>query len=135
MGERICPKCKRTFSRKNQSHYCGEKAKTIDEYIRRQDPDLRERLLTLDQAISEAIPEAKRRIAWNMPTYTQKSNIIHFAVFKNHIGIYPGKETLKAFAEELKDRSLSASSLHLPLDEAFPLALIQRMAQYSAKNG
>ena len=27
-----CPKCGREFQKKEQSHYCGEKPKTIDEY-------------------------------------------------------------------------------------------------------
>ena len=28
-----CPKCGREFKKKEQSHFCGEKPKTIDEYI------------------------------------------------------------------------------------------------------
>ena len=32
-----CPKCGREFKKKGHSHYCGEKPKTIDEYILSQD--------------------------------------------------------------------------------------------------
>lgn len=32
-----CPKCGREFKKKEQSHYCGEKSKNIDEYIVRQE--------------------------------------------------------------------------------------------------
>lgn len=32
-----CPKCGREFKKKEQSHYCGEKPKNIDEYIVRQE--------------------------------------------------------------------------------------------------
>ena len=28
-----CPKCGREFKKVNQSHFCGEKPKTIEEYI------------------------------------------------------------------------------------------------------
>lgn len=31
-----CPKCGREFARANQSHYCGEKPLTVDEYIAQQ---------------------------------------------------------------------------------------------------
>lgn len=34
-----CPKCKREFKNENQSHYCGEKPKTIEEYILLQDEE------------------------------------------------------------------------------------------------
>ena len=37
-----CPKCGREFKKKGQSHYCGEKPKTIDEYILSQDEDKQE---------------------------------------------------------------------------------------------
>ena len=34
-----CPKCGREFKKKEQSHYCGEKPKTINEYILSRDTD------------------------------------------------------------------------------------------------
>ena len=37
-----CPKCKRVFKRKNQSHYCDEKPTTIDEYIARKEKEIQE---------------------------------------------------------------------------------------------
>ena len=39
-----CPKCGREFKKKEQSHYCGDKPRNIDEYILSQDADKREEL-------------------------------------------------------------------------------------------
>ena len=36
-----CPKCGREFRNKGQDHYCGEKPKSIDEYIESQSEELR----------------------------------------------------------------------------------------------
>lgn len=35
----ICPKCGRSFKNENQQHYCGDKPKSIDEYIARQEEE------------------------------------------------------------------------------------------------
>ena len=32
-----------------------------------------------------------------MPTYRKNHNLIHFAAFKKHIGLYPGAEAVEAF--------------------------------------
>lgn len=34
-----CPKCGKEFKNINQSHYCGEKPKTVEEYILSQDEE------------------------------------------------------------------------------------------------
>lgn len=37
----MCPKCGRTFKRKEQSHYCGKAPETVDEYIAAQPEEVR----------------------------------------------------------------------------------------------
>lgn len=54
-----CPKCGREFKKKEQSHYCGEKPKTIDEYILSQDADKQEDLRCIRQILRRAL--RKRR--------------------------------------------------------------------------
>ena len=104
-----CPKCKRTFKHTNQSHYCGDKPASIDEYIASQDEDRRPDLLAVRQALGRALPEAEERISWSMPTYWKGRNIIHFAASKRHIGLYPGPEAVERFSEELAQAGYSTS--------------------------
>ena len=97
-----CPKCGRTFAREGQDHYCG-KVETVDQYIAEQDEAVRPYLNELRRILRAALPEAKEKISWSMPTYWKGRNIIHFAASKKHLGLYPGGEATEVFADRLKD--------------------------------
>ena len=49
-----CPKCGREFKNTNQDHYCGEKPKTIEEYIMRQDEEKQADLFLIRQTLRQA---------------------------------------------------------------------------------
>ena len=85
-----CPKCGRTFARTNQSHSCGERPLSVDEYLARQPEDIRPELEQMRDILKRALPDAEERISWSMPTLWQGHNLIHFAAAKHHIGLYPG---------------------------------------------
>ena len=124
-----CPKCGRAFGNKNQDHYC-EKPQTIDAYIDAQEESLRPRLRRLRAVIREAIPEAEERISWSMPTFWKGKNLIHFAAFKKHIGIYPGAEATALFAEKLAGFDVSKGTIRIPHDRELPEALIREIARW-----
>ncbi len=64
---------------------------TIDEYIMLYPPEIQEKLNALRALIHSAAPEVTEAISWRMPTFKLYGNLVHFAVFKNHIGLYPGE--------------------------------------------
>ena len=103
---------------------------TIDEYIHAQNTSIQERLFTIRKAISETIPEAEERISYKMPTFWKGRNIIHFAAFKNHIGIYPGGEATSFFADKLKDYKTSKGTIQLPNNKDVPLELIKEITKW-----
>lgn len=124
-----CPKCGREFGKKNQDHYC-EKPQTVDAYIDAQEESVRPRLRRLRAVIREAIPEAEERISWSMPTFWKGKNLIHFAAFKKHIGIYPGAEATALFAEKLAGFDVSKGTIRIPHDRELPEALIREIARW-----
>ena len=63
-----CPKCGKEFKNTNQNHYCGEKPKSIEEYILCQDPEKQADLFLVRQTLQQALPDAEERISWSMPT-------------------------------------------------------------------
>lgn len=65
-----------------------------------------------------------------MPTYRKNHNLIHFAAFKKHIGLYPGAEAVEAFADKLKDFKTSKGTIQLPYDKPLPLDLIVQIAKW-----
>ena len=114
-----CPKCGRIFKNTNQDHYCGEAPKTIEEYIERQSEQAQTFLRQVNNTIKSAIPDAVEKISWSMPTYWKKHNLIQFAAFKKHIGLYPGPEAVNIFAERLKEYKTSKGAIQLPYDKPF----------------
>jgi uncharacterized protein YdhG (YjbR/CyaY superfamily) len=125
-----CPKCGRTFKKTNQDHYCGEAPKTIEEYIERQTEQAKPYLRQVNSAIKSAIPDAAEKISWSMPTYWRQYNLIQFAAFKKHIGLYPGPEAVAAFADRLKEYKTSKGAIQLPYDKPMPLELIREIAKW-----
>jgi len=124
-----CPKCGREFSRQGQDHYCM-KPQTIDEYIAMQDEAVQPRLQEVCGIIHFAIPEAEERISWSMPTFWKGRNLIHFAASKKHLGLYPGDEATRVFAEALKDFDVSKGTIRIPWNRALPETLIREIARW-----
>ena len=129
-----CPKCGKEFKNINQSHFCGEKPKTIEEYILRQDEELQADLFLIRQTLQQALPEAEEHISWSMPTYWKDYNILHFAASKKHIGFYPGPEAVKAFKEELQNYSVDKGTIRIPYGEV-NTELIKKIAQWCQNTG
>lgn len=125
-----CEKCGREFKKQNQSHFCGQPAKTIDEYIAEQ-PEIRQAYLNqIRNTLRAALPDASERISWTMPTYWNKRNIIHFSAFQNHIGLYIGERAMAHFSERLKEYKITKSAVHLSYDKPLPISLITEIAQW-----
>lgn len=129
-----CPKCGREFKKKRQDHYCGEKPKTIDEYILSQDADKQEELRHIRRILRDALPEAEERISWSMPTYWKDHNILHFAAFKQHIGLYPGPAAVMQFAEELRDYKTDKGTIRIPYGR-IDAVLIGKIAKWCRETG
>lgn len=130
-----CPKCGRSFEHQNQSHFCGEKPKTIAEYISAQPEEIQPYLNAVRSAIQKAIPEAEERISWSMPTYWKEHNIIHFAAHKKHIGLYAGTEAVIAFEKSLEGYKTSKGAIQFPYAKPIPLDLIGQIAGWCWQTG
>ena len=124
-----CPKCGKTFKNANQSHPCG-KIGTIDDYIAEQAESVRPLLEKIRETIRAAAPDATEKISWQMPTFWQGENLIHFAAFKNHIGIYPGGEATTFFAEKLTDYKTSKGAIQFPLGKPIDYDLIAEITEW-----
>ncbi|GHU95668.1 hypothetical protein FACS1894208_08880 [Clostridia bacterium] len=103
---------------------------TIDEYIAGQPPEIQPVLRKIREVIHEAAPDATERMAWNMPTFWQNENLIHFAANKKHIGIYPGGEVVGVFAERLAGYKTSKGAIQLPLNQPIDYSLIADIVKW-----
>ena len=67
--------------------------KTIDEYIAAFPKGIQEVLEKIRKTIRKAAPAAEETIKYEMPTFTLNGNLIYFAAFKKHIGLYSAPRT------------------------------------------
>ena len=72
------------------------------------------------------------KISWDMPTFWQGENLIHFAAFKNHLGLYPGEDGVKAFSERLtaEGYKFSKGAIQIPWNKPIPYGLIADLTRY-----
>ncbi len=127
-----CPKCGREFKNTRQDHYCGD-VSDIDAYIAKQPEDVQPVLHKIRSVIRESAPDAVEKISWQMPTFWQGENLIHFAAFKKHVGIYPGDLSLAPFAEKLAAYKHTKGAIQFPLDQPVDYDFIAEITRYRAK--
>ncbi len=107
--------------------------KTIDEYIAGYPPEVQKILQQIRKTIRKAAPDAEETIAYRMPTFTLKGNLVYFAAFKSHIGFYPIPTGIEAFKKELSVYKQGKGSVQFPIDKPLPLNLITRIVKFRVK--
>lgn len=130
-----CTRCGREFSQANQDHSCGEPSETVDLYIASQPENIRRILNSVRETLRAALPHAQERISWRMPTFWDKRNIIHFAAFRQHVGLYPGPEAIVHFADRLTEYKTSKGAIRFPYDKPLPVGLISEIAKWCRQTG
>jgi uncharacterized protein YdhG (YjbR/CyaY superfamily) len=105
----------------------------IDDYIAGFSPEIRELLERIRTTIRQAAPDAQETISYQIPTFTQNGNLVHFAAFKKHIGFYPTSSGIEKFKEELSAYKGAKGSVQFPLDKAIPYDLISRIVTFRVR--
>ena len=107
--------------------------RNIDEYIASFSPEIQSILEKIRLTIRKAAPGAEEKISYQIPTFALMGNLVHFAAFKKHIGLYPpvhGDEKLRA---EIAPYRNERGNLRFPLDKPIPYTLISRIVKFRVK--
>jgi uncharacterized protein YdhG (YjbR/CyaY superfamily) len=107
--------------------------KDIDTYIAGFPQDVQEKLEKLRVTIAEAAPDAEETISYQIPTFTLKGNLVHFAAYKRHIGFYPTPSGIERFKDELSAYEGAKGSVKFPLDKPIPYDLIRQIVEFRVK--
>lgn len=103
---------------------------SIDEYIATFPEEIQQILQELRATIKACAPDAKEKISYQMPTFDLKGNLVHFAAFKNHIGLYPTPSGTEAFKRELSIYQGAKGSIKFPIDKPLPMDLIRKIVEF-----
>jgi len=106
----------------------GPAPKNIDDYIAAFSPEVQAILQKIRTTIRKAAPAAQEKIGYQIPTFTLNGNLVHFAAFQKHIGLYPpiGDEQLK---KELAIYAGPRGNLRFPFDKRIPYSLITKIVK------
>ena len=102
---------------------------SIKEYFERFDNRTQERLSQIRMAIFELAPEATEEIKYQMPTAILHGNLIHYAAFKNHIGVYPLPTVIEKLKDDLKKYKQGKGSIQFQNEDPLPIDLIKKIIE------
>jgi uncharacterized protein YdhG (YjbR/CyaY superfamily) len=119
---------------KPTTHRCapkaGEAPKNIDEYLAGIPEPGRSTLKKIRAAISSAVPpEATETISYRIPAFKYKGILVWFAAFSDHCSLFPTASIVEAFKNELKGYSISKGTIHFPVDQPLPAALVKKIVK------
>ena len=107
---------------------------TIDEYIGACPEDVRSILARVRRTARDAAPASGEAISYGMPTITLDGrDLVSFAAWKRHIGLYPLPAVDGALAHELAPYRAAKSTVRFPLDKPIPYDLIARLVALHVK--
>ena len=101
----------------------------VDEYLRGVEEPKRRTLQTLRRTILEIVPEAEQVISYRIPAFrVHGQTVAGFAAFKNHLSYLPfSGSVLPRLSDRLAGYEMTKSSLHFPVDQPLPEALVREL--------
>lgn len=102
----------------------------IDTYINSFPDEVQEILRKIRHMVREAAPDAEEAIKYQIPTFVLGENLVHFAAFEKHIGLYPTPSAIEKFKNELSGFKSAKGSVQFPLGSPIPYVLIKRIVKF-----
>jgi len=106
------------------------RVKSVEEYLAAVPEPAREKLEIMRAAIRSVVPgNAVETISYGMPAFRNKRVLVWFAAFANHCSLFPTASVIEDFKHELKAFSTSKGTIHFPMDQPLPTALIKKIVK------
>jgi uncharacterized protein YdhG (YjbR/CyaY superfamily) len=106
------------------------KPTSFDEYIAGYPADVQTVLQQIRETIRQAAPEATEVFSYGIPGFKLHGNLLHFAAYPHHIGLYPTPAGDEAFQQEIAGMRAGKSTVRLPMDRPIPYDLIARITRF-----
>ena len=104
--------------------------KDVDEYVADYPKDVQKILNKIRATIKKAAPKAEEAISYQIPSFKLNGNLIHFAAYRDHIGVYPAPRRVEKFKKDLARYGSGKATLKFSLDEPIPYDLITRLVAF-----
>lgn len=102
---------------------------TVDEYIASFPPEVQEILQRVRETIRSAVPDAQEKIRYNIAAVMiDPTHAIHFAGWKNHVGMYPVPPLEGELEEAIAPYRAAKDSANFPYTRPIPYDLIAQVS-------
>ncbi len=72
-------------------------------------------------------------MSYGVPSFYLHGNLLLYAGFKNHIGLYPCPETIIAFKRKLTKYQISKGTIKIAHNQEFPYDLLKGIVMYGVE--
>lgn len=104
------------------------KAKSIDEYLSKVEPQHRAELERIRALVKQLVPTVEETMSYGMPTLTyKKRSLVYFTASKNHMSFFPSSWAIEELKEQLKGYKTTKHAIQFTLDNPLPDALIKEL--------
>jgi uncharacterized protein YdhG (YjbR/CyaY superfamily) len=112
----------------------SRKSKDVDEYIAKQQPEIRRALEELRAAIWHAAPHLTELLNYGIPAFAlieggKRDQQVMIAGYEKHVGFYPHPDVIEEFWNQLAGYKFAKGSIQFPLDKPMPIDLVTRMVK------
>ena len=107
---------------------------TVDDYIAGCAQAVQPILRKLRATIRRAVPKATECISYRIPAYKLHGDLMYFAAFRQHIGVFPPVRGTRELIKAVKPYAGPKGNLRFPLAKPIPFALIARIAKQRARD-
>lgn len=105
----------------------------VDAYIAAAPEPSQEGLRAIRSLAQELIPQGRETISYGIPTIKANGNVIHFAGYRGHIGMYPVSAGVEAELPDVVSRYRTGKgTLQFPLGAPLPLDAIREVLRIRA---
>jgi uncharacterized protein YdhG (YjbR/CyaY superfamily) len=114
----------------------GVTQREIDQYLSGLDEPKRTTLQELRKTILAIVPDAEECISYGMPAFRVEGAVVAgFAAFKNHLSYLPHSgSVLGELRDDLAGYEGTKGSLHFPIDQPLPKALVKKLIAVRLKD-
>jgi uncharacterized protein YdhG (YjbR/CyaY superfamily) len=97
----------------------------IDDYLDIVSPAQRNELERIRTIVKEVSPNAEEVISYRIPTFKVNGQpLVYFAVFKNHLSLFPTSKPIEILKDKLNDYKISKGAVQFTIDNPLPKKLI-----------
>ncbi len=116
-------------------YFIYETRSQIDAYVAQFKGEALDRLNRLRALTKNVVPEAVESYSYGLIGFKYKGKpLVYYGAFAHHIGFYATPNGHEAFADEFAKYKQGKGSVQLPLDQALPFDLVEKVVKYRVEN-